>query len=229
MTTARDIIDRAAILLEDTGNVTYTRSELLGWVNEALGQVVLYAPGSLPRSVAVDLVAGTRQALPADTIVLIDVLRNLDKLNGDQPRQAVRIVTREALDNGPFDWHMARPQREVQVYCYDTNAPKEFFVYPPNDGDGRVELTYAAEPTPIAAEGDALPLQSIYDAAVLNYVMYRAYSHDTDYDGDGSGTAAAQFLQAFEHALNGKATLDSTIGANVALSQLAPNVSNTTK
>lgn len=219
--TAQTIINRAARLLEDVGNVSFTRDELRDWLNEAQTQVVNYAPGSNSKVVSVPLAAGTRQTLPTESVLLLDITRNTGGTT-------VRLVTRESLDGGPSDWHTAKAEPTVRVYCYDTNTPDIFYVYPPNDGTGSVDIAYAEVPTVISSDSQTISVKDTYAAALLNYMLYRVYSRDTDYLAGGKEAAAAYFT-AFQNALSGRATLDAVSGANAALAAMQPTNSGSTK
>lgn len=207
--TAQNIIDRAAYLLEDTGNVTWTRAELLAWVNEAQSQVVAFAPGANTGRSDVSLVAGTKQTLPSDTLVLMDVPRNV---NG--PR--IRAVSREVLDNAPTDWHTDTASATVKNVVYDANDQYAFYVYPPNDGTGSVTVVYAKVPTTLSAESSTFNVDDSYQGALVNYVLYRAYSKDTDYVAGGAEKASA-YYGAFKEALAGRGGLQSVVNVNNSL------------
>lgn len=207
--TAKTLIDRASYLLEDTSNVTWTRTELLGWVNEAQTQVVAYAPGANTSRVSLPLVAGTLQTLPSSTLVLIDVPRNVSG-------PAIRVTSREVLDNAPTDWHTATSDKFVRNYVYDANDQYSFYVSPPNNGAGAVVAVVAQVPTVVTSEGQTLDVDDSYSAAVVNYVAYRAYSKDTDYVAGGAEKAAA-YYSAFKDAIANRGGLQAVVNANNAL------------
>ena len=216
---AQTLINRAAHLLEDTGNTTWTRSELLGWLNEAQGQVVTFAPSANPVRQNLSLVAGTYQALPARTSILMDIPRNV---NGP----AVRMVSRELLDNGPFDWHTAKPSATVRNYVYDSREPEAFYVYPPNTGAGQVVVLTAAIPLVITSETASIEVHDNYEAALLNYMMFRAYSKDTDYVASDT-TKAAAYYTAFKDALSGDKVAGPEASASSAMSPANPSSEGT--
>lgn len=205
---AQTIINRAAYLLEDTSNTTWTRAELLSWLNEAQNQVVTFVPQANPVRENLTLVAGTLQSLPPRASLLLDIPRNV---NGP----AVRMVSRELLDGGPFDWHTAKSEALAKNYVYDSRESAVFYVFPPNTGAGQLVVVYAAIPAAITNETSAIEVLDNYAAALLNYVLYRAYSHDTDYTANEQKAAA--FYSAFKDALAGKSTLDTAAGASSAL------------
>ena len=219
--TAQTIINRAATLLEDTGNTSFTRSELLDWLNEAQTQVVAFVPGASSKAASLQLSVGTKQTLPSEAIVLIEAVRNTGGA-------AVRLAPRESLDGGPVDWHTVTAKDAVKNYVYDVNVPDIFYVYPPNTGNGYLDVVYAVTPTVLASESSAISVKDVYAAALLNYVLFRVHSHDTDYLSGGKEAAAA-YYQLFKDCLSGRANMDISVGANNALAPLNPANQGSTK
>lgn len=219
--TAQTIINRAAALLEDAGNTSFKRPELLDWLNEAQTQVVAFVPGANSKAASLQLTAGTKQTLPTESIVLIEAVRNTGG-------PTVRLATRESLDGGPIDWHTAAEKDVVKNYVYDVNVPDIFYVYPPNTGNGYLDVVYAVTPTVLASENSAISVKDVYAAALLNYVMFRAHSHDTDYLSGGKEAAAA-YYGLFKECLSGRANMDVSVGANNALAPLNPANQGSTK
>lgn len=218
--TAQALINSAAFVLEDTGNATWSRAELLGWLNEGQAQTVAYAPGANVDRTNVALVPGTLQTLPDDTMVLMDIPRNV---NGP----AVRMVLRELLDAGPYDWHTAAPSATVKNYVYDPNDQYSFYVFPPNTGAGQVVAVYARVPARLTSEAQAIELDDSYAAAILNYMLFRAYSKDTDYVED-SGKAAAYFT-AFKDSIANRGSTQAILTASNAVAPATPAVPGTLK
>lgn len=219
--TAKTIIDRATILLQDVTNVRWPRAELLDWVNEAQQYIVAVKPGANAKVVNQTLALGSYQTLPADGASLIDIPRNV---NG----RAVRVITREILDAQLPSWHSDTPSSVVTHYVYDPNVPTAYYVYPPAGGSAAVQLTYAATPTAITSELTAVGLSDFYTPALVNYVVFRAYSKDTDYTSNAN--AAAVYYQMFKDALAGKQAFEMATNPNAALSaSYNPNVAASTK
>lgn len=218
--TATTIINRAALLLEDTSNTTWTRAELLSWVNEGQSQIVAFKPTANIVRQNLSLVAGTLQTLPSDATLLIDLPRNVEG-------PSVRLVSREMLDAGPYDWHTAKTSATVKNFVYDADDSGTFYVFPPNTGAGQVVVVYAKLPAAITNEAQSIELEDGYQAALLNYVLYRAYSKDTDYTADA--TKASAFYAAFKEALGGKAAGDAEANINDALGKADPGTPGSLK
>lgn len=179
-TTAASVINKAAILLLDLANVRWTRAELLGWINDAQRAVALSKPDASNSVASVKLIAGTKQALPPDAWLLMDVVRNMGT-NGTTPGQAIRIVTRELIDAMNPSWHASPQVSVIDNYIYNVQDQISYYVYPPSDGTGYIELNYAQLPPDVLTEANLLVISDIYVPVVLDYIMYRCCSKDAEY------------------------------------------------
>jgi len=200
--TAQTIIDKASVQLIDLANIRWTRSELLAWLNDGMRQIVLIQPSASSTTVSKKLDAGTRQSLPTGGWLLLQMYRNMGT-TGTTPGRAIRIVSRELLDNFNPNWHTATAAAEVRNYIYDTQDQTAFYVYPPNTGTQYVELNYSAQPTNLTSESEVIPIFDIYQSALVDYILYRACSKDAEY---APGLQLAQgYLATFVAAVGGKA------------------------
>lgn len=224
--TAASIIAKAQTILQDSTGVRWPDTELLGWLNDGQREIVLFKPNAFVKNTAVKLVGGTKQALPADGVQLLDVVRNMGT-DGQTPGRAVRITMREVLDSQLPNWHIETATTEAQHYMYSFLDPKNYYVYPPQptSGQGYVELIYAASPTEAALNG-TITLDDIYQTVLVDYILYRAYSKDTEFSADQNRAAAHQ--SAYIAALTGKAKVEA--GANPNTTAPAnPNVTPNTR
>lgn len=206
--TAKSIIDRAAIQLTDLQSIRWTRAELLDWINDAQNQIVILAPAATTTAEVVELEAGTRQALPSNGWMLLSVYRNFvrDARFQEQPGRAVRLVSRSVLDRFDPNWHRAQPTLEAINYIYDVQEPRTFWVYPPNNGRGLLDISYSSGPVVLTDEKQFLSVQSVYQTAVLDYVLYRACSKDAEY---APGLQLAQgYMAAFVASVTGKTAVE---------------------
>jgi len=199
--TAKTIIDKAATQLIDIAGVRWTRAELLGWLNDGMRQIVLIQPSASSTTAAVQLVAGTRQSIPSDGWLLLQVYRNLGT-NGSTPGRAIRIVSREVLDGFNPNWHTDTAKAEVRNYIYDVQDQLAFYVYPPNTGTQYIELNYSAQPANLTAETQTIPLFDVFQSALVDYILYRACSKDAEY-APGLQLSSG-YLATFTAAITGK-------------------------
>jgi hypothetical protein len=205
---AKSIIDRAAIQLTDLQSIRWTRAELLDWVSDAQSQIAVLAPSATSTVDVVELDTGTRQSLPEKAWMLLAVYRNI-VLGVDfreQPGRAVQLVSRSVLDRFDPNWHNSKPSAQTINYLYDVQEPRTFWVYPPSNGRGMLELSYSVDPDALKLETQTLTVQSVYHPAVLDYVLFRACSKDAEY---APGLQLAQgYMTSFMNSVAGKTAME---------------------
>lgn len=214
--TAATLIDSAATALQDASSVRWPRAELLGYLNDGQRETVIKKPNAYVIHSQAPLIAGSRQRLPStDGAVAIDPIQLLDVPRNSTGR-VVRLVERDMLDALNPDWHSLAQTLLVQHYCYAATDPKTFWVYPPNNGLGCVDVTCSAAPPAVATEGALIALDDIYQGALLDYVIYRAWKKDAEYAADPARAAA--HYASFAAALGAKTGYEAA-GSPTALAQ----------
>jgi hypothetical protein len=213
---------RAAFILQDTSFVRWTSEEHLLWLNDGQREIVLYKPDAYIKTVPFALAAGSKQTLPADAVSLIDIPRNV---NGN----AVRVVSRQILDAHSPGWHALPPVSAIKHYMYNPLDPKVFYVYPPaavTPNPVKVDLVYAGLPADVT-EADPILIEDIYATALVNYILYRAYSKDAEY---AANAALSQgYYQQFMSLIGVKTTAESVTAPAQALGGFNPSVPATQK
>lgn len=202
--TTTSVIAKVQTILHDTTGIRWPDAELLGWLNDGQREIVLYKPNAYVKTATTALVSGTKQTLPSDGVQLIDVVRNV-------PGRAIRIAMREILDSITPNWHGAAAATEVVHYMYSMLNPKIYYVYPPNNGAGSVELVYGAAPNDATSNG-TITVDDIYMTVLIDYMLYRAYSKDSEFSADPNRAAAHQ--QAYLASLGGKAKVEAAVNPN---------------
>jgi len=220
-TTAAEILTRAGTVLQDTSHVRWTLPELADWLNEAQRSIILADPTANSATVTLNMVEGTLQSLTEeDQLLLLRVPRNLT--GASEPFTGGRVVrptTRETLDGSEPNWHdpnVVSFKAEVRQYIYDEAEPRSFYVYPGNDGTGKVEAVVSLLPTMIDTAGTEISdyedveigLPEPYSVVILDYLLYRAFAKD---DIAADMTKAQVHYKAFATALGLKIQVD---GAN---------------
>lgn len=209
---AQDVINKAQIILQDTTGIRWPDStELLGWLNDGQREVLILKPNAYVKNVSMQLAAGTKQSIPANGIQLIDLPRNMGS-NGATPGRAIRIVMREILDAQNPDWHTETPNPVIKHFTFTPLDPKHFYVYPPATDSTHVEVVYSAAPENVSALSDPITLDDIYSNVLVDYVLYRAYSKDTDYAADAARAGTHQ--GAYVSALTGKTQAEVVVNPN---------------
>lgn len=185
----KELLGRVTTTLQDPDYVRWTEAELIEWMSEA--QIAIAkTPGAYSKRAVVQMKEGTVQKLPDDAWELLSITRNVDE--DGVPLTPIRLTTRSLLDAYFPQWHMIPERPLVENYVYDDRFPKEFSVYPPNDGEGHVELIYAAIPADLTSAEDDIELDESYAPALVSYVLYRATSKESDY-APGTQNAAAWY------------------------------------
>lgn len=211
MLVAGRIIEECAWTLKDSSFARWSQDELLKYLSDGQKEVARQ-PGAYPKTILLNLVEGTKQLLPVDTFCLVQVVRNWAD---GAPRSPVRITSRTLLDSFEPNWHTKPHRREVESYTYDERTPGVFFVYPPNDGNGCVECVYSAIPDDLTSVKDVLVVRDEFETALLYYVLYRAYTKDSDYS---AGTQlATQFYNSYTQSLAQAASMIGGSSPNVVL------------
>ena len=150
-------------------------------------------------------VAGTRQTLPSAGSKLIEIVRNVAATSA---KKAVRMINREILDAQTPGWHNLTGVVDITHFMYDPRDPKTFYVYPPATTSAQLDIVYAAYPTDITEPADGslysavsgnISLPDIYGNVLGDYILYRAYTKDSEYAGNAQRAQA--HYAAFGNAL----------------------------
>jgi hypothetical protein len=189
-TDAKTIIDLAASALDDLLSVNWSAEELLSWLNLAQLEMVNLSPRTNIKTGGVKLVAGVKQTLPADGLLLLDIPFNRGATNTTLGN-TINAVSRTVMNRRIPNWTLAAASTSVQRYIYNTDAPKEFYIYPPQTSvPGYVEMEYAAIPVtiPNANAGTKITVDDEYRNILLNMVLSKALSKYSDV-GDNAAKA----------------------------------------
>lgn len=203
--TANSIISKAQILAQDTTGVRWPAAEWLGWLNDGQREIAIARKDSFTKIASVPLVAGTKQTIPGDGIMFIEYIRAMG-VGGATPGAAARKVNRRLLDSQIPNWHTTPPTASPQHYVFEPLAPKTFYVYPPSVGGVQAEILYSASPTDVTDPANPISVDDIYATVLLDYLLYRAYSKDSEFVGNAE--RALVYRKAFENALGLKAQAD---------------------
>ena len=227
--TGQSLIQRAQTLIYDTTGVRWSPAELLGYLNDGQREVVLLRPEACVKNVSQQLTANsTKQPLPADGVSLVDVVRNMGA-NGTTAGRVIRIVSREILDAQYPNWHVdANAGGDVRHYTYDLRDPKNFYVYPKSPSTAwYVEIVYSASPVDTDGVGAMIGIDDIYANALIDYILYRAYSKDAEYAQNGQ--LAIAHYTAFSNSLGVKTANDLQRNPNLMAAPFNPNVPGSAK
>lgn len=200
--TVQSLINKAQTILQDIDGVRWPTSEMLDWLDAGQLEIVRIQPVAHTVNQSMALVPGTRQTLPPGGIHFVEAVRNIDG-------QAVREVLRGVLDAQIPNWHNAPASNVIVHFMLNPSDPLHFYVYPPANTGAALDVVYSTAPAPIARTGtypnelpDAITtinLEDVYASALLDYLLYRAYSKDAEYAGNAQ--LAVAYFTAFSNSL----------------------------
>lgn len=202
---ASTLIGNARLVLQDAAAVRWTDAELLGWLNEGQRQIVIVKPDASSAVATMQLVAGTKQTIPATWLRLLDGIRNMG-IDGATPGKAITLIARHALDAEDRDWHTAKQNAVVRHLVYDERTPRIFYTWPPAKVGIYLEAAYSIPPADVAAVGNVITLDDIYAAPLTDWIIYRAWLKDAEYASDPQ--RAQWHYRAFFEALGVKVQND---------------------
>ena len=190
--TGNNLLSRIKDTLQDTTSVRWPEAELLRYINDAQREIVNFRPESSAKTANVQLVTGTKQALPTDGLRLIKVTRNMSGTGNATGKRAIRIVNVDILNTQEPDWNDPTVSGDaahgsvVKHYIFDEDDPRNFYVYPgvANNQNAFVEIVYSASPTDLANTSATISVDDIYANAIIDYVLYRSYMKDAEYPGN---------------------------------------------
>jgi hypothetical protein len=202
---ASSVIRRAVETLQDATSVRWPTAELVRYLNDGQREIVLYRPDAMVTNATVTCVAGTKQSLPTLGSKLIDVNRNSAATSA---KKAIRMINREILDAQTPGWHNITGSVDILHFMYDPRDPRVFYVYPPATALAMVDIVYSSYPSDITEPADGslysavtgnISVPDIYGNVLGDYILYRAYTKDSEYAGN-AGRAQAHYT-AFANAL----------------------------
>jgi len=180
-TTCQSVVDQAIEILQDSGNDHWSDAELFAWLKYGQKAIVRLKPTANPVLGDITLASGLWQDLNSGAIFLLDVIMN-SGTDGSTPGAPVTIVERKWIDRMLPDWTTETAAATIKHVIYDPKVnPKKFMVYPKSDGTTRIEVMEAHLPTDPAAIGNNITLDDEYVEALLEYILFRAFTRDADY------------------------------------------------
>lgn len=202
------VVERAAVIVQDTSHIRWPLSEKLGYVTDAVREICIYKPDACAKTVAHPLVAGVRQTLPADLFSLIDILSN-------SSGAVVRQTPRTQMDAIAPGWQTATASATVKHWMFDPQDQNQILVYPPQPAvsPGALVMTYAATPVEAVA-GATLPIKDVWMPTVVNYVLFRMYSKDAEFAGNFQ--LAEAYYRAFSAQLMGRESAEAKVDPRTA-------------
>lgn len=233
----KDIIDEVADLLIDSDFGFWGSDEHLVNLNEGMTQIALLKPDASVTASEYQLTEGVRQSLPdgsasfqdasAATLPkatkLVRVVMNMGT-DGQTPGRGISIIDLDLMVQTDPSWAVGGEAAEAIHYTYDEKDPKAFWVYPPqpSSNQGYVFVVYNSIPPACAAydAGEDIPLSDEYRQALVFFMLFRAYSKNTD---TADANKALQYYDAFKTALGTHNNMERNEDPNVKDTVASPS------
>lgn len=202
MTTAASIVLRAQTALQDASGVRWPATELVGHLNDGQRELSRLRPDLTAALRTLTLVEGFYHALPAEYAALISIPNNT---TGTRKRiTKVDLMQLDAVDPA---WRNKTPAATVLHFMHDMRDPRSFYVYPPVAAGTQVTAAVSEYPTDVPAPTGAtsttvsgnVAFTDQWADALLNFVLYKAYSKDAEFGGNAQ--LAASYLGLFNAAV----------------------------
>jgi hypothetical protein len=216
--TVDQLLVRAGRLLNDYEEqgrqfVRWPKVSLLDYLNEALAQLVAHRRDAFAVQAVIPLVAGAQQQLPDEYIELVKLDRNMVRGATGTPVPGPPIKEQDqrmaAAVRKPDCLGVVARSSSDRPYCvrsYSRNpvSPTHFDVSPPVPPDATIEViaTVIRRPRPFTL-GDYAKHVGVapeFEAALVDWVLYRAFMVDTE--SASSTKMAAAYAASFYNVLD---------------------------
>lgn len=194
-----DLLRRFRTIMLDMKSVRWTEQEAIDWLNDGATEIVLRRPAARAITERLALADGTFQRASEGAAQVMDVVRNID-VDG-RPGRPIRIADRQQIDDANPNWHSMR-SAPTRHYMVDERSPTTFYVYPPAVDGAMVEMLVSKPAPAVVSADDTLDMRPEFINAILNWMIYRAHTKDSEYS---QGAVAALHYQAFTDAIGAPA------------------------
>lgn len=194
----KSVLERVVGTLSDDSSVAWTLQDLFRYGSDGQRDMHVYRPDLFNKNITHNLVAGVKQALPANGSKLIEI-----PANAVGTMSPITRVQRAMLDAQVRGWRQATPQLEIDHFMYDEREPLVFDVYPPAQFGAAVLLDYAeipadwvvpADGTLLAAVTGNIGVPDLQATALQHYICFRCYAEGSE---NQHAALAAQFRALF--------------------------------
>lgn len=202
--TVVSILERANTILVDTTKTRWTFDELLTWYNDAVLEIVNIRPDTQISNTVFTLVPNqSKQVLPSDGLRWLDVMYEVST------GRPITKTDRRQLDDQVPNWH--KNSGNIRAYVFDERDPKHIYVHPQPTEPTDLMVSYSVSPQAIVITDFDTDTQTIqvddnYVSALVDFVVYRAYSKDADYAANAQ--RATNHYNAFMQSLGQKTQTD---------------------
>lgn len=186
------LLNASRTLQDDDANVRWPLTELFDYLKDGLRVLGGLRPAALRSTQIVDLAAGPLQEV-SGVYEIVSATRNVTSITPTVYGRSPRLIELNVLDAVSRDWMVGTQAVVVENIAFDQIDKNRFWVYPPNNGSGKLEvqvsvapgtLTFTSDGSALAHFNINLPIDDAYSAALTHYVLHRAWAKDTDFAGN---------------------------------------------
>lgn len=165
----------------------YADAELVEFINRAIHYCGTIATEMTVKTQELPLAAGTIQRLPNESTRMVMVLSNaLDASFTEQVgvrsydgQAPVQVVPLNFMQSSQRNYVGQPKKRIVTMVASFPETPHVFTVFPPNDGTGKLLVSYRDElPTITTIADNDIHLANFYEGAIGSFALYCALTRD---------------------------------------------------
>jgi hypothetical protein len=172
MALASDAIASARRVLQDADAERASDAVLLGYLNGARRAILKGKPQTYATEADLTLVAGSKQTLPANCHVLLDMPRT----TGGLP---ITVTEREYLDALLPGWR-TMTAGPTQHFCYDEREPGSVDVYPPAVAGQANRIVFVQIPSDMAIGHSFTAREELLYDSIVDYMVGRTLLEDAE-------------------------------------------------
>lgn len=180
---AIDIVEGVASDLTDPNYRVWSKANLTEYLNSALLVISEFRPDVSSDIVDITLTPGsTKHSLPAGSRRLIDIVRNMGS-DGATPGKPIWAIDEATLNTYRPKWHSETGKTVIRNFIYDEKVPFTFYSYPPAHATTPVHVEAKVQKNPTLVtnvDTDAVSLDDVWETGIRFWMLYRAYSKETD-------------------------------------------------
>ncbi len=214
-TPVKQLIDEAARLVVDKTMIRWDKAFWADAFNSAIRAILSIRPDALTANEDFVCVEGSTQTIPSNARFVVDVVRNKGgaAISGN--------VNLKMLDDYRPEWRTEPLAQAAKAWLYDDRNPNTFYMYPPVEAGTTIECVFAKVPTPVTtADYDSdtkCELNPVYDNAIIEWLVYRAFSEDAEFTANAARASTA--LNAFRIMLGDKSQADTIVQQKAQISK----------
>ena len=193
------LFHRLGMLVTDENFDFWTPVFMANAINEAARAIVRLRPDANYKRVNFACAPGALQALPEEAHLLMDVEGCVED---GVTTCAVKARSVHVMNEQVTDWRNAPPGK-AQVFAYEENKPRQFWIYPRPPAGQVLSVVYSYFPTAINENSTTLDFPEVHEQDVINYCLYRCWVREGT-----QGSTAQYWRTVFYEGLNIKLQAD---------------------